>query len=235
MGLLTLAFGFVFFLTLILAVQTGRCRNPKLAAWLGVLSGLATVALTFRFAYLRAVANSGTEMAFRSYLEARFDGSGEAAVTKGFVHGSLLVLLWAAEAITLVVLGRFGARAGAEAPFCERCGRWAVTRKLGSVAGVSKNLMQRAALEGDLETLLHPTGDTTRSRPPVIDYTALTCHAGGPAYVSVHLKWSERTQKKGERSSQSETLGEYILITREQLRALEDQIDAEDARQERRG
>ncbi|HEX5136861.1 MAG TPA: hypothetical protein VFY93_07815 [Planctomycetota bacterium] len=220
------------------AFRAGRGRNVPVAIAIAIVSCLAGDALSFHFAYERALAKAAEELGpeaaenaevrqamreavpFRDYIDARVEDGVTVGRSGGGLRltGILMWLVWIAEAGILGVVA-----AGAQIfllgmPFCEACDRFTEKRALGSIASVKPSALAAARGKGDVAVLLDPPQEEHGRKHAT--YTLHACPTCDNRYLTLALEWTERG-KKGKDEKKTEAVVQNAIVTPEQVEALQ--------------
>jgi len=182
--MLTLGFAFVLAVITRFALRTGKCRNTKVGALLGLLIGLAGLIAAHYWAYAAAVSVAPGPVAFLDYVQWRASTgwqiggrAGSSSSGGGIpVTGVFFYAIWMIEAAILLIGGWLGGVDGATVPFCEDCGLWADRKSAEfSVPGLSDQSLQRLAGATEIDTLLTPALSEVSPSPSEVVYTINSC------------------------------------------------------------
>lgn len=190
------------------ALQGGKCRNPGLAAAIGLVIGLLSFFIKMKLAYpvsydLEAQVRQGWGVShlFSGHEMIRFEGGG-------------VYLVWFGEAAIIAGMCLWLTYRAAGDPFCEACKCWAGSEEIGVIHGVDERALQRGIAKEDGEQVvaaLHP-GDGAKTAS-IQAYSCAKC--GGKHYVSITLKWKDGQVNKDEEVLRNMSLtGRQIAVLR---------------------
>ena len=215
--LLTAGFGFAIGWAVYFAAKKGKVRNNGVVAAVGLLCGLLGVYYAWAF---DMVARAGAPFTMDPLVlwdyVLEFNTNGAWAIgrhAKENVTGIFLWIVWLVEAGVIMGLATFMPyHMLSESVFCETCDQW--TKE-----------------EEDVRRLSIEKADTAVARALAGDLAALTsipaAELGAPAYLRLDLKTCENcdqsnylsvvsvtttTNKKGEESTNTNTLVQHLLI-----------------------
>jgi len=241
--LATAGYGIAIGLAVGFAFRAGKGRNVPVAVAIAVVSCLAGDALSFHFAYERAVANAAGELGlgpgiaedaevrqamreavpFRDYIDARVeDGVTIGRAGTGLkLSGVLMWLLWIAEAGILCVVAGGTQVAYLVRPFCEACDRFTEKRALGAIANVKPSALAAARGKGDVAALLDPAAEERGGKHAA--YTLHACPTCDNRYLTVAVEWVQRG-KKGKDEKKSVAVVQHAIVTPGDIETLEGRL-----------
>jgi hypothetical protein len=241
--LATAGYGIAVGVAIGFAFRAGKGRNLPVAIGIAVLACLLGDALSFHFAYERAVAKAAEELGldpataskeetleamreavpFGDYIKARV----EEGVTIGRaggglpIKGALMYLVWIVEAGILCVLAAGAQVAYLKRPFCEACDRLTEPRALGAIRSVKSGAMSAARAKGDMATLLDPPGEERSGKDAA--YTLHACPTCDNRYLTISLEWMQR-DRKGKEERKSEDVVQHAVVAPDHIESLRSRL-----------
>ena len=214
-------------LGVILAVSTSfalrmtKCRNKAVGALIGTLVGLVAVAASHYFAYTAAAfghigmvgGQGGVPLTFSEYITKRVDtGWSVGRFHSGIpISGFFVWAVWVIEGIAILVISLGGGIAGADAPFCEKCGCHA-NKKAGqfTVSGVAAAAVDRIKEADSVRLMLVESGGGVSTSK--LKYTVTRCPScDGLTTLEIKHEWLDTEGK--ESKEKSDTLHEGLLLS----------------------
>jgi hypothetical protein len=208
------------------AIKTGHCRNRAIALLIALPIAATAVGATYfwdlRHAVTAVAEGTGVprdeierELTFERYLQLKLEagftisnhGSGG---TK--LDGWGVWTVWGIEALIIFGVVVFLMWGEASAPYCERCNRWAVPKKL-VIPGLGREqaapLVERGDLTGLVDLRAPPEPDPLLS----LTYTATLCpNCKETGYITVEEK-RITVSKRGKRDEKTQRLVKHAALS----------------------
>jgi hypothetical protein len=211
--LVVLGFGFASFVAARATMKATHCRHVGVGSMIGAAAAAIAIILTYYFKSANAIAYGAASDPGRLLAWVWDDARGLTPGSTTNLHPAMVLALWITEAIIVVFFGFLGGWAGARAPYCDGCGRWADRVRARFSLGVAPDEAERIKNAREAEELL-----SVRFLP----LSASSLHVaisdcgkcGGMTTVEVRLQ----TQKinRGRASPHFETLYRDVLLSQEQ-------------------
>ncbi|HEY7953749.1 MAG TPA: hypothetical protein VII38_00595 [Polyangia bacterium] len=202
------------------AVQKGHCRNRVIALLLALPLAAVPLAASHWFEYRHVIsaivektpgaseADALREIPFGKYLEIKKQAGWK--LESSTISGAAVTAIWIVEALIVFGAVLFGALAGVDEPYCEKCNRWceAVAFRLH---GVGRAEAEPVLSGGDLGALADLKAPTPPDPSLSVEIQIKRC--GGCAetgFVSVSEK--RMVQKKKKVEEKSKRLARHALL-----------------------
>lgn len=239
-----LAFGAAIGFTVGYLMRLGKTRNLMVAAIVGGICGLTGYTASFQFDYDYRLSETAEylsitegrtvttedvaeKISYRQYIELRAEQGFRIGGDNGLlVSGFLMYLIWFIELFCIVGLASYLAYLKIRDPFCEKCQNWMLERPVGLADAVDDAALELAVSKCNIESLLHPK--EVVGSPKAVVYSTYACvPCQRSDYLTVSLRWEEMN-RKGEPEENSKVLVRHLIVSPDQVTALEQTLDAYD-------